>query len=225
MVTSTGSLKATTSGLTDSGSPTTSSFSVTWDSSGSGSKGHGKKSPIVTVPQPASTTLGALNNFAPFVFQALRPASVALPSTTTGLSTLFNQTVTLSPLAPAPVSIPTFSVASVGGSDSPALLLPFVPQTNDPATPQTPPANADKIPAPAVQTPPSRESQDNMPASEVGSRLLLPEARPGALIGEGAEETTAVEAAWNLIFLLPLAGSCGLSRERTSERRRRPFLS
>jgi hypothetical protein len=55
MVTNTGSPKATTSGLTDSGNPATSSFNVTWVSSGSGG-GHGHhKAPDAPLPTTAPT--------------------------------------------------------------------------------------------------------------------------------------------------------------------------
>jgi hypothetical protein len=58
MVTQRGSLKATTSAITDSGSPATSAFSVTFVSSGSSGHGGGKKSP--TLPPTGSSSLGAI---------------------------------------------------------------------------------------------------------------------------------------------------------------------
>jgi hypothetical protein len=221
MVTSTGSVKAAPSGLTDSGNPTTSSFSVTWVSNSSGGHSHGKKAPVVMVPQPASATSDALNTIAPFVFQSVRPAA-AIPSSAAGLlSAPLNQTAPFSPIAPAPLSLSTAS-ALVGGSDS--LLLSSLPEMSVPAPSQTPPANPDTVPAPDAQPIPSLQRQDSTPSSDAGNRLSLPPERTGALIGETDEVTTNVEAAQNIIFLLPLAGACGLSRERTHDRRRRPFL-
>jgi hypothetical protein len=222
MVTSTGSLKATTSGLTDSGSPTTSSFSVTWVSSGSGSRGHGGHKQPDAVTQPAPTTSAAFNSIVPLLFQPLRSSPVAPPSAASFLSAPLNQTGPFSPTGPAPVNVPTTSTAFVGGSDSPSL-LPLLPETTAPASSQIPPTNPEKVPAPAVQPAPSRDSQDIMPASELGNRLSTPAERTGALIGEGEVETPNAEAAQNLIFLLPVLGSCGFASERKADRRRRWF--
>jgi hypothetical protein len=218
MVTSLGSVKANPSGLTDSGNPTASSFSVTWVSNGVSSHGHGKKAPVVAAPQPASD---ALNTIAPFVFQSVRPAAVVPPSAAGFLAAPLNQTAPFNPVAPASLNIPTAS-ALVGGSDS--LLLPFLPDTNVPAPSQTPPANPDAVPAPDAQPIPTPPRQDSLPSTETGNRLSLPPERTGALIGEAEELASNVEAVQNILFLLPLAGACGFSRERTSERRRRPFL-
>src|SRR5262249_43602408 len=55
MINRNGSLKDTTSALSDSGSPPTSSFSVTWVSSGSGGKGGGHKSSNVPTPDSSAT--------------------------------------------------------------------------------------------------------------------------------------------------------------------------
>lgn len=56
MVNRIGALKATTSALSDSGSPATSSFSVTWVSSGAGGHGGGHKSPDAPPPTTAPTS-------------------------------------------------------------------------------------------------------------------------------------------------------------------------
>jgi hypothetical protein len=80
MITKTGSLKATTSSLSDSGNPLTSNFSVTWVSSGSGGKVGGHKNTdnesALDLSPDAATALAlsafdALNaTFAPFVDSA-----------------------------------------------------------------------------------------------------------------------------------------------------------
>jgi hypothetical protein len=229
MVTSAGSLKATTSGLTDSGTPAPSSFSVTWVSSGSGTKGHGgHKQPDAVVTQPAFNTAAILGGITPFVFQSLRSSPAVSPTVAGFLSAPLNQIGLFSSIAPARVSLPAMSTTDAGGSDGPSVLLPSLPETSDPATSQTPPSvRPEKLPAPAVQPTPSREGQNQniLQTSEELNRLSLPPERTSAVLGEGETETPTAEAAQNLIFLIPLAGAYGLTRERTSERRRRPFLN
>jgi hypothetical protein len=59
MITPTGALKASTGPLTDAGNPTTSSFGVTWVSSGSSSGGghHGKHTPTNAQPDSSQVSL------------------------------------------------------------------------------------------------------------------------------------------------------------------------
>jgi Peptidase A4 family len=87
MVNRNGSLKATTSALTDSGIPATSSFSVTWVSSGSGGKGGGHKSsnlpppdssPIASLLSAATTGLAASPQGMPPAFVATQPPAVSV---------------------------------------------------------------------------------------------------------------------------------------------------
>src|SRR5262249_50723510 len=97
MVTKSGALKATTSALSDSGNPATSSFSVTWVSSGSSGKGGGRKSSNAPPPRSGQPTAlsAALAGLAastrgPSTSAATQPLPTALviaPPTVTALQT------------------------------------------------------------------------------------------------------------------------------------------
>jgi hypothetical protein len=148
-------LEATTSALTDSGSPLTSGFSVTWDSSGSGGGGGGHKhSNNVPLPlPPASLTTALLSPALAGLLtnpQVTPPALVANPSPT--MTVPLSAAVALPTLPALSAVTATFApigpdIASSGGEAAGQLPLsagPTVPvnagaapQADSLATPQT----------------------------------------------------------------------------------------
>jgi hypothetical protein len=147
MATRNGALKATTSPLTDSGSPSTSSFSVTFDSSGSGGKGGGHKS--VNVAQSDSSDTTAF-------------LSAAVPS------------LTASPQGTPPAFVanqsPTATVgasAAVASSTAPALST--LHTTTAPFVFVQGPANSDGRSAEEAETPELPFPREYVPPSEGGS--------------------------------------------------------
>jgi hypothetical protein len=142
-----GALKATTSALTDSGNPLTSSFSVTWVSSGSsGGGGHKHSSNVPPPDSPRTTSL-------------VSPAGLAASLQGTPPAFLATQSPTLSVASPAGITLPTLpalsavtatfapfalGTANSGGQvldqeDMQELPLPSEsaePQTDGPATPE-----------------------------------------------------------------------------------------
>src|SRR5439155_20675032 len=84
MVTRNGSLKAHTSALSDAGTPATSSFSVTWVSSGSGKGGGGHKSANTPSPDTTTSSLSAAQLASMLTASAAGAAQQEIPSTFVG---------------------------------------------------------------------------------------------------------------------------------------------
>jgi hypothetical protein len=81
MINARGALKATTSALTDSGTPATSSFSVTWVSSGANTKGNGRKAPMASSPALPQITFPLQSSPAGAAApQGALPSFIAMPS-------------------------------------------------------------------------------------------------------------------------------------------------
>jgi hypothetical protein len=149
MVTKKGSLKATTSALSDSGNPLTSSFSVTWKSSGAGGGGGGHRS--ANVPPSGSSETALL-----LAVARLPGAPPAFSATPAPAATVAPPAGVLLPTPPVwTLGIPTFGAlaqdtADPDGpgahqTDSPELSLPgksALPPTDGLAPPQ-----ADQTPA------------------------------------------------------------------------------
>jgi hypothetical protein len=145
MVTRTGSLKATTSALTDSGSPAASSFSVTSVSSGASGKGSGRKSSNQPPPDSSQTT------FALAVLAASRQETPAFVAT---------QPLVLAVAPPAvftPATVPGLN-ASISTS-APYVLEAFNPNgpAADQANPAGVPQNGPVVPADPQIVPQSNE--------------------------------------------------------------------
>jgi hypothetical protein len=229
MVTSRGALKASTSSLADSGNPTTSSFSVTWVSSGSGGRHGGGRSAIVPVSQPNPALSGALSEMASLMLLASRPAvqpaTVVQSSGAAFLSAPVSQGLPFSSLVPARLTGTILSPSIDGGADSQTPLPQVPPTSGEAVTPAVPMANPDTIPAPPAAPTPLPASDSILPNFEMLDALSLPQERRAALIHEGEAQPTSDETARSLIFFLALGGGCGLTRERVSDRRRRPFLN
>jgi hypothetical protein len=230
MVTNTGALKATTSGLTDSGSGSaaTSSFSVTWVSSGSGSHhGHGKKQPdaAVTPPSPAASALplAAPSDIVQLAFQGFRPA--AQPAAVVPASVAVFVPAPFSQAGPAPLGGVTSATALVGGSAGQSPVLQASADEGEaaaPAAPLAPRSRPDAAPAPRIEPTPSQGGKDDVPSAEAWNGPASPQERTGAWIAQGDEETTAIGDAQAMLFLLAMCG--GLGAERAPERwRRRPL--
>jgi hypothetical protein len=158
MVTKTGSPKATTSALSDSGS--TSSFSVTWVSSGSGSggKGGGHKSSNVPSPsslQPTAPFSGVLVGVAARS-QATPPALLASPFTTATATPPAVAAPARLPALPALTSTSSFLVSEPGngdGQETGQATPPESPLPGDSAAPVDPGATlpTDGLPTPQDQ--------------------------------------------------------------------------
>ncbi len=155
-----GTLKATTSPLTDSGSPATSAFSVTFVSSGSGGGGGGRRSPNVsggsqTTPL-VTVTVVALASGA----QGMSPAPVTaaapnIPATVTAL------TVATPPSSVAGSSLTQFgrdaAVSGGGGGAAVETDAAEKPTPSGPARPMRPlpPPDPDGRPAAPADQPPA----------------------------------------------------------------------
>jgi hypothetical protein len=167
MVTKTLAPKATTSALTDSGSPLTSSFSVTWVSSGASGKGGGHKSTNVPTGDSSPTTP---------LFLATAPASVATAQMTSPvLTTTLSSTVALpasilvaAPPAARPASA-TFPllVLEAGNPDVQTADAVNLPDAPLPAQPAQPRENGPASPADGRSTPPA-----DQPPAEGGGAIL-----------------------------------------------------
>jgi hypothetical protein len=131
MVTRTSALKATTSTLSDSGSPPTSSFTVTFVSSGSSGKGGGHKGPDAPPPTTSQSNelLAAAVAAQAASAQGTRPA-FATPSF---------------PVVPGVVALPTLPAAS-------AVTATFAQSRVDDASPDGP--EADRIDVPKTPVAP-----------------------------------------------------------------------
>jgi len=163
MVTKTGALKASTSGLSDSGTPPTSSFSVTFVSSGaSGSNGKGgHKSPNLPTPNLSQTTSGLSAAAVELAARLLETAPA--PVATAPLTGTPSPSLTVAPLTGgAPSTAPasgafTATLSSFGldtaNPDDQATAQPATqklpPLPDDPAAPATPGAAPQADPAPA----------------------------------------------------------------------------
>jgi len=144
-----GALKATTSALTDSGNPPTSSFSVTWVSSGSSGGGGHKHSSNVPPPGSSETAsrlsaaeagLAASLQGTPPPFLATQSPSVTVASPAgVALPTLPPLTVVNATFAPFALSTSNWGGQVVDQEDMQELPLPSEsaePQTDGPASPQ-----------------------------------------------------------------------------------------
>jgi hypothetical protein len=237
MVTNTGALKASTGALSDSGSPATSSFSVTFVSSGSGGKGHGHSADDSVTTLSVAAAVNSLG----------RGALTAAPQ--------------FSASAPAPTSLPATAVA--GPSAAPALPASsvqiavtvaehradagdFSPTTGQPAAPELLPAPADLgapgngaapatpdgAPAPAADQLPASPSGATPDSDGVGDAFFAEGRWESAASPDGAradfqaggDEGTSTESA-GLVLALALGGTWAVAtREAASRgRRQRPF--
>jgi hypothetical protein len=184
MVTRNGSLKATTSALSDAGAPLTSSFSVTWVSSGSGGHGGGHHSTSVPPPDFASTA-------------ALVSAAVArLAASPQGTPPVFvatqSPTVTVAPAAAvARPALPALTAVTAASAH-------FGPDTGNPGRPVADQADTPELPLRSgAAVPADRAAQADGLASPQADRA------PASWPGPSRERARAVEVAFADGFWLP----------------------
>jgi hypothetical protein len=237
MVTSTGSLKASTGPLTDSGTPATSSFSVTWVSSGSSSGGghHGKHTPTTAQPDVSQVSLSLATPRA--VVQAgTTPQAPTAPAPTAAVVASSAVIVpSAAPLfSPPPVTV---AVRAPDAADS----SPVTTAAGQPAAPELlPPPEVSDTPADG-STPANPDSADPAPPTQPGASLD-PGRMQDAVFADGrwepsapveatttpaagtANDGTAVESA-GLALTLALGGTWGIAMRETGARRRLPQLS
>jgi hypothetical protein len=231
MITRNGSLKDRTSALTDSGSPTTSSFSVTWTSSGSGGKGGGgHKSP--TVPPVDSTTSTVAS--AAIANLAASRQTTALPVFTTTQASATSSPATLLRIAPAlnaaGAEFAHFA-SDTGNSGGPIADLVSTPDLRAPNAPALPGEEAgDRAPSP-------RPSQ--VPGNEISAPLEMGQPVPvsiqgtlplGSLDGEhgainGNHDLRSVAIGAIILGLALDRSTVNPSQERARRRAARPFLT
>jgi Peptidase A4 family len=229
MVTKTGSLKATSSALTDSGTPSTSSFSVTFVSSGSGGKGGGHKSTNVPSSDSSTTTsslsaAAAASLLVPIGFTQQTPPTVVgaqFSTTLASSSAIVPPAVSASSLSSQTFAHfgPANDDAAGQGADERA-----APQQPLPATPAAPMDSA----APSQPDGSSRASAERTPAippqavleiGQVGDACLvvgqwLPaaalESAPAAISGDNNEGRGIASAAVVLTLALNGAGAIAM---------------
>jgi hypothetical protein len=189
MVTKTGALEDTTSPLTDSGSPPPSSFSVTWNSSGSGGKGGGHRSANVPLPGPSPTP-------------SLLPAAVAgLTASLQRMPPAF--VATQSPIlteAPAVFASPTVPALSAVS----ATVAPFVQGSANPDGQGDEQAKSPEMSLPEEDaqpvdrgSAPQAEEQSTPQTDQMSAEL------PGASLEMGqAADATFVDGFWQSAALL-----------------------
>jgi hypothetical protein len=153
MVTNTGSTKATTSAISDSGPAPASSFSVTWVSSGSGSKGHGHRSSDLppTNSSPTTTTLSAV--------VANPGGGSQVPPLTVATGPVLTTTTAFGP------AIAAFSPAASSGLGTG--FAAFEGDTAKPAGQVTDPANPLAVPLPGAPAQPGEVTQTSQRLSPV----------------------------------------------------------
>jgi hypothetical protein len=172
MVNHNGSLKASTSTLTDSGSPSTSAFSVTFVSSGQGGKGGGRKSPNLSPSQLNTLVAGnattiaaaAVASTAP-TFQVLSPSVAAGPILESRAVPITVSIIT-STKAPAP--------ASLDGSDIIAKVTESMYPPAAPAPSEAVPANPATTPPADAQADPKGDKAPNSPQAPAGPGPAAP---------------------------------------------------
>jgi hypothetical protein len=180
MATKSGALEATTSALSDSGSPPTSSFSVTWVSSGSGGGGGKNKSSNVP-PTDDSPTLSLLSAVAA-IPQTAPPAFVATQSRSMPVKAL---------VVVAPFTVPALGVGT-------ATFARFVSETSNPDRELSGPANSPELPLPRAAALPvdsgSAAHIDGLPTPQADEAPpSSPEASPEM---GGASDATLVDGCW-----------------------------
>lgn len=226
MVTSTGTPKATTSALSDSGSPSTSSFSVTWNSSGSGGHHGGHHSadappPVVPTPvvsQPSSLLSPAVLSLAARPL-ATPPALVA--TTPFPLVTVAPPAGGALPTPPAPsAASATFApsgtdAASPAGQASEGLNRPeLLPPPSEAPVPGNPDATPQNDRTPALVPGASREMGRSIaPRLEDGFRVPAPSL-------EGARGALDESVEGRDVALVGLALGLALDRTWTSPAQR-----
>ena len=211
MVTNRGSLKATTSALSDSGSPLTSSFSVTWVSSGSGGKGGGGHKSS-NVPLPDSSEIAPLLSAAVAGLaanpQGTAPAFVATPSPAVTMpSPALAALPTLPALSAVTATFGPFGrgTANPGGQLADPANAPFGLDTVNPGEDVADQANTPELPLPSDSpvpvTPPAASPTDGLPISQTDQTSaslpgasLSPASLEGALNGGHEARDTALAA-------------------------------
>lgn len=228
MVTKTGALKAMTSDLSDSGSPSTSSFSVKWVSSGSGGHSGGHKSPSVPLSDLSAAAAASLlvpigSNAGP---QQTPPTVV--PSQSANINLASPSAIVL-PAAGLSLSSATFihiGSANDDVGDEPGALQ-LVPR---PATPAAPMDAA----APSQPDGSYRASADHPPqaALEIGQGgdtclavgQWLPAAAldsvPAAISGDHADVRGIASASVVLTLVLNGAGAIAMQEAKTNRKKK-----
>jgi peptidase A4-like protein len=227
MVSNSGATVASTGGLTDSGSPATSSFSITYSatkspaptppsqhSGGWGWSWYTWRQTNMAVTQPLST----LNGVPQFAQQ------IASPTATVQIGTTL-----LSAVAPLALSssfgqggqLPSggFTSASslVGGTAEQLLVLPPSPAVKEASPPDVAPAKPgpDALPLLPMPTP-----LDQAKETSTEARLWAPQPeREIDVIDQPEEERIAAASPTDLMFGFALAGAWGLAAERTAVER------
>jgi hypothetical protein len=233
MVTPSGATKATTSALTDTGSPASSRFTVTFVSSGAGrsSVGGSSRQSDQTVPQPSSTASGTPSLVSGALRSAATQVTVTVPTSVAAAlgigsaftagqapagspmpSTFFTSGSSVSPAGPAP----TAGVASTAALLSGAADEDALPETS------LPPAD---LGTPAVPPAPGSHPSSRLPLEPASESGAAAEARPDtAVLFEAGDEGEIARHAQDLVFAaLALGGSWGIAPEHRRARQRLPL--
>ncbi len=227
MVTSSGALKATTSALSDSGSPPTSSFSVTWVSSGSKSGGGGHhKSPDQTTAAQQAAALVTVGG--PSALGTPATHAVAGPATAP-VQNVVQPSVSVVSLLPL-VAQPAVSLPERTAGDA------TVPTMEQSVSPEQLPLPSELIPPPAGAAPASPDvvpDQSVDPASSAPDASLAADAifadgrwAPAVETGPAAAADSApVIESPGLALALALGGVWGIATREAAERRQRQRVS
>ena len=228
MVSPSGTAQATASALTDSGSPATSSFTVTalpakappHQVGASTSQAVSRQNDLT--PSTA-TPAGTLDNGLQLTLQALRTATAQSAVVGTPLGSASISSGSLGQLGPSPASGLTFGTFSVGGSGDPSAQAPAPPSASEPSAPALPQAPAPSLPLPP-QDSPLEQSRDSGASAEGQNGIVTPLERTGALLEPGEEDSTPSASGKDLGFLLGLAGAWSIGLEKAATRwRQRPL--
>ncbi len=227
MVNNAGATKATTGGLTDSGSPLTSSFSVSYVATGNSSTGTGSHHtgggggggwgwrqtnlPVMLASNPVPTNVSRV------------AAAQTTPAMQTGL--------TFSPLLPFAFS-PSFGggtgttgntmslISFLGGMAEQILVLPAMLPVNElPATDASPDSSAPNTVLLLPMPTPQDQPRQTRATSKSRTWTAVPEPTP-AVSDQPEEERTAAAHPSDLVFGLFLAGALVMTRERGNDEKR-----